>query len=531
MPSPLGSASAGPRARVVFVAALMFLVLSLPMIFVLGNLGPAAGLQWAASIALMTGFLVSMAGRGRMVRIALAGLATLFAAANTALSTSFITQGLPFNDAFFAHLDGTTLAMAWRTDGPRLAAMALYVVAAPVAVYLLTARPAGAVGRGAGVHLVPKLAALGLSVALSYPLAAFADYRGAKAEASARLLTEIARVRAEPDAAVVPAGAPRNLVLIYLESVEETFFDETLFPDLVPNLTRLRDEAVWFGGMRQYPGTGWTIAAMVASQCGVPLLSEMWGNDILTTIDNPFARITCLGEHLKQAGYATAFVGGATLKFAGKGNFLRDNGFDIRLGLDELPNTGAHKWGLYDADTFAHAQELFDGLAGGEAPFLLSVLTLDTHFPDGMPSPGCRPYAEDALLMLDAVHCTDQLVAAFVERIRSSPAGRDTVVAIMSDHLFMEGEVEALLDRGKRRPFFFLLDPARSPVRLEGPATHFDIAPTLLEAVGLPGARFAFGHSLLSHPQGLAEERQLTEEDFRPFTIEALTGEAGTGGL
>jgi phosphoglycerol transferase len=275
--------------------------------------------------------------------------------------------------------------------------------------------------------------------------------------------------------------------------------------------------------MRQYPGTGWTIAAMVASQCGVPLLSEMWGNDIFTTVGNPFARVTCLGEHLREAGYRTAFAGGATLDFAGKGIFLRDNGFDIRLGLDELPNTGAHQWGLYDSDMFAHGRELFDGLAAGDAPFLLTLLTLDTHFPDGMPSPGCRPYAEDALLMLDAVHCADQLVWDFIQHVRQSPVGDDTVIAIMSDHLFMEGEVEDMLDKGVRKPFFFLLDPARPAERRDGPFTHFDVAPTLLEAVGMPGVRFPFGQSLLSHDEGLAEERNLTAEDFEPFTIEALT--------
>jgi phosphoglycerol transferase MdoB-like AlkP superfamily enzyme len=523
MPSSAGSVSVVQRASLVGPSALLFLLLGLPALLAAGQLDLAPGLRWAASIALMTAFVVSMAGRGGAARLALAVLVTLFVLANTALALSFVMQGKPFNDAFFAHLDRTTLEMAWRTDALRLAAMAVYVTAAPVVVHLLTARMQGAADWLARVHLVPKLGVLGLSLLLSYPLAAFADYRIAKAEASERLLAEIARVRGEPPAAAVSVGAPRNLVLIYLESVEETFFDETLFPGLVPNLARLRDEAVSFGDMRQYPGTGWTIAAMVASQCGVPLLSEMWGNDILTTVGNPFARITCLGEHLKDAGYRTAFVGGATLKFAGKGNFLRDNGFDIRLGLDELPNTGAHKWGLYDTDTFAHARDLFDGLAGGEAPFLLSVLTLDTHFPDGMPSPGCRPYAEDALLMLDAVHCADQLVAAFVEHVRLSPVGRDTVIAIMSDHLFMEGEVEHMLERGSRRPFFFLLDPSRAAGTRPGPFTHFDVAPTLLEAAGLPGARFAFGHSLLAHDRGLAIERNLTAEDFEPFTIEALT--------
>ena len=523
MPSPQVLWAAVPRREVVLVPALLFLVLALPALLVTGEISLAAGVRWGASAALMAAFVLSMAGRGRVVRLALAGLITLFVLANLALAVSFVLQGKPFNDAFFAHLDRTTLEMAWRTDGLRFAAMVVYVLAAPISVYALTARPSTLEGGIGLAHLLQNLAVLGMSLFLSYPIAAFADYRSTKAEASARLLMEIERVRAEPRHAAAAMGEQRNLVVVYLESVEDTFFDETLFPGLVPNLTGLREEeGVWFSEMRQYPGTGWTIAAIVASQCGVPLLSEIWGNDIFEKIDNPFAQVTCLGEYLGDAGYTTAFVGGASLRFAGKGTFLKDNGFDIRLGLDELPNTGAHKWGLYDNDTFAHAKSLFDGLAGGEAPFLLSVLTLDTHFPDGMPSPGCEPYAEDALPMLDAVHCADQLVADFVAHVRTSRVGENTVIAILSDHLFMEGEVRDILAKGVRKPFFFLLDPGRASQKRGGVYTHFDVAPTLLEVAGMPGAWFPFGQSLLSHEEGLAVERRLTELDFQPFTIEAL---------
>ena len=523
MPSPQSLWSAVPRREAFLVPALLVLVLALPALLVAGDITLAAGVRWGASAALMTAFVLSLAGRGRVVRLGLAGLVTLFVLANMALALSFITQGKPFNDAFFAHLDRTTLEMAWRTDGLRLAAMAVYVLAVPVVIYALTARPSALGGRIGPVRLFQNLAVLLLSLVLSYPIAAFADYRSMKAETSARLLEEIERVRAEPRRAAAAMGERRNLVIVYLESVEDTFFDTTLFPGLVPNLTALREEeGVWFSEMRQYPGTGWTIAAIVASQCGVPLLSEMWGNDIFENVDNPFAQVTCLGEYLGEAGYKTAFVGGATLRFAGKGAFLKDNGYDIRLGLDELPNTGAHKWGLYDNDTFAHAKALFDGLAVGEAPFLLSVLTLDTHFPDGMPSPGCKPYADDALPMLDAVHCADQLVADFVAHVRSSGVGENTVIAILSDHLFMEGEVKDMLDKGVRNPFFFVLDPGRAARKREGVYTHFDVAPTLLEAAGMPRAWFPFGQSLLSHEEGLAVERRLTQMDFEPFTVEAL---------
>jgi arylsulfatase A-like enzyme len=88
--------------------------------------------------------------------------------------------------------------------------------------------------------------------------------------------------------------------------------------------------------------------------------------------------------------------------------------------------------------------------------------------------------------------------------------------------------VTDLLEKGVRKPFFFLLDPGRAAEKRTGVYTHFDVAPTLLEAVGMPGAWFPFGHSLLSHEAGLAVERRLTEEDFAPFTIEALTDEVPT---
>jgi phosphoglycerol transferase MdoB-like AlkP superfamily enzyme len=315
-------------------------------------------------------------------------------------------------------------------------------------------------------------------------------------------------------------GAPRNLVLIYLESLEQTYFDDTLFKGLLPSLSKLREEAVSFTRLRQYPGTSWTIAGMVSSQCGVPLLSEIEGNTILREVDNPFNRVTCLAEYLKKTGYNTAFIGGASLDFAGKGNFLRDNGYDIQLGIDELPTPG-HSWGMYDEDMLEHAMRLYDGLAQEDAPFLMTILTLDTHHPDGFPSPGCQEYGAP-VSMLNAVHCTDQLIGRFVDYIRKSSVAEETVIAIMSDHLLISGEIEATLETRERSPLFFVLIPAHQPEIRDGAASHFDVAPTLLEAVGLTHAQFPFGQSLLSNASGLVIERELTEADFLGFKVETL---------
>ena len=127
--------------------------------------------------------------------------------------------------------------------------------------------------------------------------------------------------------------------------------------------------------------------------------------------------------------------------------------------------------------------------------------------------------------MLLAVHCTDQLVQDFVSHVRRSPAGENTVIAVLSDHLLIFGDVEEQLKTRKRRLSFFLLDPDRAAQKRVHPATHFDVAPTLLDAVGMENTKFAFGHSLLYHEKGLVFDRNLSEADLQPFIVEALVDE------
>jgi len=73
---------------------------------------------------------------------------------------------------------------------------------------------------------------------------------------------------------------PRNFIFIYAESLERTYFDEEVFPGLIKNLRNLEVESIAFSNIGQYPETGWTIAGMVASQCGLPLIAPSHGNSM-----------------------------------------------------------------------------------------------------------------------------------------------------------------------------------------------------------------------------------------------------------
>ena len=122
-------------------------------------------------------------------------------------------------------------------------------------------------------------------------------------------------------------GESKNLVVIYAESLERTYFDETIFPGLIQELRRLESQSTYFSNIKQVPRTHFTISGMVASQCGIPLFSSSHGNS-MSGMDKYLPSATALGDLLRQEGYYLAYYGGADLNFAGKGKFLSTHGFN-----------------------------------------------------------------------------------------------------------------------------------------------------------------------------------------------------------
>ena len=304
-------------------------------------------------------------------------------------------------------------------------------------------------------------------------------------------------------------GPPKNLVLVYLESLEHTYFDEQLFPGLINRLRGLERQGVTFTDIRQLNASWWTIGGMVASQCGIPLVTPSHGNS-MSGISAFYPGAVCLGDILKENGYRLTFMGGADLDFAGKGSFLRSHGFDTVLGSRELD--AAHMdpslvcgWGIHDDKLLDLAWEKFRTLSAGSQPFVLSVLTLDTHHPNGFPSSRCRDlrYRQGENPMLNTVLCTDHLAGDFIARILASPQAKNTVVAVLSDHLAMKNAAMAQLNKKIRKNFLLIIDPELEPGISRRPGSSLDVATTLLHRLGFSG-RLGLGVDLLAEPPAVS---------------------------
>lgn len=453
--------------------------------------------------------LLVLAARWRLLRFASVPLAVLFYLAFLFLvlgeGVSYYLQADTFNARFFAHLNPDNLRTGLRAFPAMIGGgLAVFVLMIAVCAALLEwmrrrgRRNHATVRSGPATVLlvILVLTVLGVDSAPRRLIefltriqqsAHFADTPQGRAVARLLDLHPLAKKN-------VIAAPGKNLVWIYMESLERMYWDPKVFPGLTPNLDRLRQQGLDFSGFETFAGANYTMAGLFSSQCGVPLftspfagLDAVAGND--TDVSTFHPKIACFGDVLHRAGYTQVYMGGAPMVFSNKGLFFRLHGYDQTLGFVELEKQADGKlpsagWGLYDSVLFPLALQRYRQLEAAGKPFNLSMLTLDTHPPDGRPSPGCPQYAASANSMLQAVHCTDYLVGKFIDALTKEPDWKNTVVVIMSDHLMMRNDAQSLFPKGyHRQPALLVLNAGKGvrPARMY----HMDIAPSLLDLLGV----------------------------------------------
>ena len=282
----------------------------------------------------------------------------------------------------------------------------------------------------------------------------------------------------------------KNLVLIYVESLETTYSNKQIFgKDLLAELNAKTNDAVSFENYEQTSGTGWTIAAIVATQCGIPLrpIMNYDGNQLGESVKQFLPNITCMGDILKKAGYKNIFMGGAALSFAGKGKFLSSHGYDELYGKLEweamaLDENDFNGWGLSDDVLLNKAKKRLDELEKGDTPFNLTILTLDTHHSDGFISNFCRKKGVHDFA--EIVECTSTLLADFLDYIYRRNYIKDTNVVILGDHLAMRNTLYEKLQEEPNRTIFNKFISSEPLEKNREQIYSFAIMPSTLYSMG-----------------------------------------------
>lgn len=314
----------------------------------------------------------------------------------------------------------------------------------------------------------------------------------------------------------------RNLIYIFLESMETTYGDPSaggpIVSDFMPELTQLQKEHVSFsgkdgmGGFLSYSGATWTAAAMVSQTAGVTVKVPLTGSEYGKNESYMPGAVT-LGDILKDAGYRQTIVMGSDAEFACReAYFSQHGGYEI-LDINALKEAGRlpedylEWWGFEDEKMFEFAKEELKELGSGDEPFNLTLLTADTHFPDGYECDRCSDTHDEQYA--NVVSCSSRQVYEFIEWCKDQPFYENTTIVLSGDHLTMDPEfLDGIREDYVRTTYHCFINAAATPVKTEGRSFgSFDMLPTTLAAMGvrIEGDRLALGTNLFSGEKTLTE--------------------------
>jgi phosphoglycerol transferase len=317
----------------------------------------------------------------------------------------------------------------------------------------------------------------------------------------------------------------RNLIYIYMESMESTYSDQedggAFENNYIPELTALAQENINFSGNSSdlnggivYSGTGWTMGGIFAQSTGLPLQTEL-GNS-MSTQNSFYPGITGLGNILEEQGYRQIFLCGSDVVFGGRKAYFTDHGNFEFQDLDWARETGRVDsdyyvwWGYEDQKLFDYAKETLTELAASGQPFNLTMLTADTHFEDGYVCPLCGTEIGDNQYA-NVIACSSRQIASFVQWIQQQDFYQNTTIVLSGDHTTMDSDFcDDVPSTYQRKSYVCFINPdaeVESPdkSRLYG---TIDMFPTTLAALGvqIDGNCLGLGSNLFSDEETLTEK-------------------------
>ena len=326
----------------------------------------------------------------------------------------------------------------------------------------------------------------------------------------------------------------RNLIYIYLESMESTFASKGdgggLDFNCILELTTLAEENTNFsdsdklgGGYPAYGGT-WTMAGIFSQTSGIPIKNSEQTDDVNATLTEQSSfssQARNLEDILADEGYNQCFMIGSDATFGGRRAYFESHGkgqteicdYNTAKENGQIPEDYYVWWGYEDQKLFANAQEKLTELSSKDEPFNFTMLTVDTHFEDGYVCEQCQNEFGDNQYA-NVMACSSRQVDAFVKWIQQQPFYENTTIVISGDHLTMDSDfcndVSEDYERSVYNVFINLpegLDTSFEKTHSREFAT-LDMFPTTLAAMGvtIEGDRLALGVNLFSDEQTLTEQ-------------------------
>jgi arylsulfatase A-like enzyme len=270
--------------------------------------------------------------------------------------------------------------------------------------------------------------------------------------------------------------------------------------DPTPNLTQLAQRSLVFeNAYVAYPES---IKGLFAVLCSRDPAFDV------TTDRHAAAPCAPLPRSLSRAGYRTALFHSGRFAYLGMDAIVGSQGFDLTEDAGTIGGNAESSFGVDEAAAVTRMLEWVDDLGAGE-PFFITYLPVAGHHPYASFTPGPFDGTTELDAYRNALHEGDRALGALLDGLRAR--GRDdTIVVAFGDH----GEAFGQHAGNFGHTFFLYEENVRVPLvvadlsedagagivpaaRAGQIASSIDIAPTVLELLGLPVEQWHEGVSLL----------------------------------
>ena len=310
----------------------------------------------------------------------------------------------------------------------------------------------------------------------------------------------------------------KNLVYIYVESLESTYFNKDLGGgskyNYIKPLNEITKENISFSDTEKFgvttmvPGTTWTTGSMVAQTSGLPLKVRFdFNNRNSNMLDNAYS----LGDILSDNGYNQMYMIGSDKSFGNRYTYINNHGnYQIYDDATAKKKGKIDKdyhvwWGYEDSKLFEYAKEEITNLASKDKPFNFTMLTANTHHVGGYLEKDCKKRFKDNYH--NVIYCSSLQIRDFVTWLQKQDFYEDTIIVIVGDHVSMEPNLYP--EGTNRKAYNVFINSQIEPVNnTNRDFTNMDYFPTILASMGveIEGDRLGLGTNLFSDKKTLLEE-------------------------
>ena len=325
-----------------------------------------------------------------------------------------------------------------------------------------------------------------------------------------------------PDSVDIVFKEKKNLILVFLESMESNFQDSinggNLSENFIPEITKyIKEEQSFIPGGKQVSGTGWTIADAVAKTCGIPLFFPPSISNSFASLDSFLPGATCMTDILEKNGYSIVVSQGSNVKFASMEGFLKTHNvsqyFDMMSYMNDprVMRDSLSHWGVKDMMHYALVKEHIDRLAKNSQPWMVWFFTIDTHTPgylDSRCASDSMTSSKNELAL--SIRCASRQIDEFLKWAKSQVWFDKTTIVVVGDHAMMAApEIVGFKDSDITHYWLdFFVNSAKTTENYRRQFTSMDMFPTILESIGagIPEGALGLGRSLYSNSPTLLEK-------------------------